>query len=95
MTPYLFDPRAIEAILALVAVEGLALILWRVRTGGGPPVSGTVANLSAGACLLLTLREALISASALTIAALLALALTAHGVDLATRWRATKANRPL
>ncbi len=95
MTPLFFDPRAVEAILALVAVEGLVLVGWRLRTGGGPPVSGTVANLSAGACLLLTLREALISASALTIAALLALALSAHGIDLATRWKATKASRPL
>ena len=86
MAASLLDGRAIDAIVALVAIECLVLVAWRVCTGGGPPILTTVANLLAGACLLLAAREALTGASAGAIAACLALSLVAHLADLAGRW---------
>jgi hypothetical protein len=86
MAASLLDGSAIDAIVALVAIECLVLVAWRVRTGGGPPIPTTVANLLAGACLLLAAREALTGASAGAIAACLAFSLVAHLADLAGRW---------
>jgi len=94
MTAFLLDHRAIDAIVALVALEGLILLVLRLRTGRGPSIEGTITNLAAGACLLLALREALTSASAPVIGAFLALALAAHASDLAIRWRAASPSSP-
>src|SRR5271165_6242585 len=82
MAAYLLDGWAVDAILALVAIEGFVVAAWRVRTGGGPPIATTMASLLAGACLLLALREALTGASPQAIAAWLAVSFAAHGGDL-------------
>jgi hypothetical protein len=87
MAAYLVDGRAIDAILALVAVEAFMLLAWRMQTGRGPAVTGIVANLASGACLLLALRFALSGAAVATIAACLAASLVAHLTDLAERFR--------
>ncbi len=86
MAVSLLDGRAIDAIVALVAIECLALVAWRIRTRGGPPIPTTIANLLAGACLLLAAREALTGASAGAIACWLAISFVAHIADLAFRW---------
>jgi len=81
------SPRLVDLILALVALEALALIvLWRT-TGRGPAPGRLLPNLAAGACLLLALRGALAGAGAGWVGVSLAAALAAHVVDLVVRWR--------
>jgi len=83
---YLLDGRAVDLILALVAVEGCGIIAWRALTGRGPPAAIILPNLLAGASLLFALRYALTGASPEAIAICLAAAFAAHGADLAGRW---------
>jgi hypothetical protein len=87
MTVLLLDGRAIDAIIALVAIEGFVLVAWRARTGRGLPVSAFLANLLAGAGLLLALRGAMVGASSEVISACLGVAFAAHVADMAGRWR--------
>jgi hypothetical protein len=93
-----FDPRYIDLALVLIVVEGTALLAWRAKTGKGPAPRGLIANLAAGACLLLVARALLTGAGALATLAALTVALVAHGVDLALRWegeaRGRDADRP-
>lgn len=77
----------VDAIVVLVVVEGLILVAYRTRTGGGLPVAGTLANLSSGLALLLALRMAISDASPTSILAFLSVALIAHAADLTTRWQ--------
>ena len=79
--------RLVDAILVLVALEALLLALWHRRTGRGVPFVDLAPNLAAGAFLLLTARAALVDAHWPWIAASLLLALLAHLLDLARRWR--------
>lgn len=81
------DGRIVEAILALMVLEAIALAIYRRRTGRGVPPRALLINLGAGAALLLTLRAAMTGASTPVIAALLFLALVFHVADLAMRWR--------
>lgn len=83
---YAIDPRYIDFALAMIGVEGLALLAWRAWTGRGPAPRALIANLSAGACLLLVARDLLTGASALATLVALTLALAAHVFDLAARW---------
>ena len=94
MAAFLPDPLIVDAIIALVAIEGVVLVLWRARTGGGLPVMETLANLSSGAALLLALRMALTGAASASVLAVLSVALIAHVADLASRWEAGSARRP-
>lgn len=81
------DGRIVDAILALMVLEALALAVYRRRTGRGVPLRPLLVNLGAGAALLLTLRAVMTGASMPVIAALLFLALVFHVADLAARWR--------
>lgn len=92
MTVLLLDGHAIDAIIALIAIEGFVLVAWRARTGRGLPVSAFLANLVAGAGLLLALRGAVTEASSEVISTCLAVAFAAHIADMAGRWRS--ASRP-
>jgi hypothetical protein len=83
---YLLDGRAVDLIIALVAIEGCGILAWRAMTGRGPPAAIILPNLLAGASLLLALRVALTGASPGAIAICLAAAFAAHGADLAMRW---------
>lgn len=78
--------RLVDLILVLVAIEAIVLVVV-VRARGGPRARALVANLAAGAFLLLALRGALTGASPAWIAASLLGALVAHLADLAQRWR--------
>ena len=84
----------VDAIVILVLVEGLILVAYRARTGGGLPVAGTLANLSSGAALLLALRMAISDALPISVLAFLSVALIAHAADLKSRWEATSLNGP-
>ena len=91
MNAFLLDGRAIDWVLALVVLESLALVGWRVVTGRGPAPAALIFNLLAGAFLLLALRGALAGASPGAIASALTAALAAHIADLAGRWNAQPA----
>jgi hypothetical protein len=94
MAAFLPDAWIVDAIIALVAVEGIVLVLWRVRTGGGLTVAETLANLSSGAALLLALRMAITGGLSASVLTLLSVALIAHVADLASRWKRGSARRP-
>ena len=85
------DPRLIDAILALVALEAAVVLGFRAMRGAGPAPLGFLCTLLAGAFLLLALRNALAGAPAPVIAGCLALALVAHLADLILRWNAAPA----
>jgi len=82
---FLASGRAVDLVLAVVAVEALALLLLTRRRAGlaGLDVLG---QFAAGALLLAALRCALTGADARWTAAFLAAALPAHLFDLARRW---------
>ena len=74
-----------DFILAGMVAEGIGLAVYRATTGRGPrPV---VANLLAGASILIAWRASASGASDAAVAAALAAAGIAHGLDLAARWR--------
>ena len=52
MNAFILDSGAIDWVLALVAVESVALVAWRVATGRGPAPVALIFNLLAGAFLL-------------------------------------------
>lgn len=79
--------QIVDAILALVVVEGVVLALLHRRRGVGVAPVDLVGFLASGAALLLALRSALVGAPWGATAAWLAAALVAHVVDLARRWR--------
>lgn len=82
------DPRFIDLILVLVALEAVGVLAFRLFMGRGPSPAAFLCNLVSGAALLLALRQALAEASPAIIAGSLALALLAHLGDLALRWNA-------
>ncbi len=84
---HLASGRLVDWILVLVAVEAVALLIVVARRRRGPRAAELVANLAAGAFLLLALRAALTHATPTWIAASLLGALVAHLADLALRWR--------
>jgi len=80
-------PHLVDLILAVVAVELVAVtIIWRWRRRGISPRS-LLPNLLAGAFLLLALRCALVGTSGFWIAACLAASGLANAADLRQRWR--------
>jgi len=83
MPSWLEAGPAIEAILVIIAIEALA-VAWRGPRGR---IAGWLANLAAGAFLLLAVRGALAGAPAAWLAALLAASGLAHGIDVLFRIR--------
>jgi len=88
MEDLLSSGRVAEAILGLMASEGLALLALRRRLGRGPSPAAIAASLLAGGFLLLALRAALTGAAWPWLAIWLLAALLAHVADLLLRWRA-------
>ncbi len=87
MSDFFASGRAVDFVLAIMAVEAGLLAWHRRRSGRGVPVAELLAFLAAGTCLLLALRAALVGASWVWAAAALAGAGVAHAVDLGLRWR--------
>ncbi len=88
MGEFFASGRVIDLIIVLVAVECLALWLYRRMTGQGPQLRALFPTILAGLGLMLALRSALIGAQHWAwIAAPLVVALLAHLWDLALRWR--------
>jgi hypothetical protein len=81
-----FDVRWLDLALAMIALEAMALLAWRWATGQGPRSLALIANLAAGAFLVIVARELVAGGGALVAVAALSAALVAHGLDLAARW---------
>lgn len=79
--------RIVDAILILVAIEGLGLMLW-VRRGGWP----ILCNLTSGAALMLAVRAALTGAHWTLVAVCLAVSGLAHGTEMVLRLGAPRLN---
>lgn len=77
----------IDVILAVMVLEALALFIYRQRTGKGPTVAETLANLASGACIMLAVRSALTGDVWQITAAWLMAAFASHLADLAIRFR--------
>ncbi len=75
--------RVVDIILAVLALEVLALALWR-RSRREPGIANLLVAALPGICLLLALRSALDNAGWGMIALFLALSFPAHLLDL---WR--------
>ena len=79
-------------MIAFVAIEAIALIIYRHRTGNGIPAGPLLVNIGAGGSLMLALRATLTDSGWQWIAAFLISALVFHVADLALRWQ-TQARR--
>lgn len=84
--------RIVDFILAAVALEAVALLALRRRSGRGPGPAALLPNLLAGAALLLALRLSMAGAAWPWLALCLSVALLAHLADVASRWRASSAD---
>ena len=49
--------RIVDIILVLVALEAVALLVWRRRRGRGPSPIALIGNLASGASLMLAVRR--------------------------------------
>lgn len=79
--------RVVDLILLFLALEGLVLIGWHMRTGRGIAPAEVLGLLLSGAFLLLALRAALTDAPWQVVGVLLALSGLAQAYDLIRRWR--------
>lgn len=79
--------RIVDAILGLIGLEALLLLALAARRGGGPAPASLLANLAAGAALMLSLRAALTGAAWPVVAIWLTVALCAHLVEMTLRFR--------
>ena len=86
MDEFFSSGRIADLLLGLMALEAALLGVYRHLAGRGPSLAGLLANLGAGACLLLALRALLTGAGWHMAALWLSGALILHLVDLATRW---------
>jgi hypothetical protein len=86
MSEWFANGRVIDAILALMVLEGI--VFWSIRTryGRGLPLRALATLLASGAALMLALRAALTGARWEIVSAFLVVGLIAHLVDVATRW---------
>ncbi len=79
--------RIVDIILALVALEVVALLVWRWRRGRGPSPIALIGNLASGASLMLAVRAALTGADWTVVAGFLLASLVAHLADVWLRLR--------
>ena len=79
-------------VLVVMVVEAIIVTLYLRRAGQNSSISGFLAALLAGACLVLALHTALTGSSLGQIAVFLGLSLLAHLCELALKIRGLKAN---
>lgn len=87
MEAWYANGAVVAAILAAMAVEAVALVLFFHRTGRGVPPSALLPNLAAGACLIAAAGAAMRGAWWGWIGALLLGGLVCHVIDIRGRWR--------
>ncbi len=78
--------RVVDLILGLMALELVALVIWRATGRAAPGVADVLPYLLSGAALLLALRLSLTGRAWPLIALALLAAFAAHLFDLYRRW---------
>lgn len=81
----------IDVVIALTAVEAVALALYHRATGRGVAPADFALTLASGVALLLALRSAVADGFGPVAAAWLLAGGAAHAADLRRRWRARRA----
>jgi hypothetical protein len=81
--------RIVDIIVAVMAIEAVALVIYHRWSHLGLAPEAVFANLGAGLFILVALRVALDGGSWIWIAGLLAASFAAHFCDLLQRWRRT------
>lgn len=87
---FLSSGRVFGLVVVVLMCEALLLVLLARRAGRAIPVADLLISLSAGLGLAVAAVLVLQGAPALAVAASLCLALLAHCVDQARRWRSLK-----
>lgn len=87
MIAFLSGVHVVDLILAIVAVEAVAITAFWHKTGRGVAPSQLLPNLLAGTALLVALRLVISGFSWPFYTACLALAGIANVIDLRQRWR--------
>lgn len=87
MAEFFASGRVVDLMLAITALEAVAVVGYFRRTGRGVAPADFLGNLLSGVGLMLALRAALAGAGWGWIAAWLVAALAAHLADLRRRWR--------
>ena len=80
--------RIADLLIAVMLIEVVVLVGYRVASGRGYPVPHIISSVLAGLFLVLALRAALVGAPWYWIAASLAAAGAAHLADVVLRWPA-------
>jgi hypothetical protein len=80
--------RVADILIAVMVIEALVLIGYRIARGRGFAIPYVISNLVAGLFLVLALKSALTDSSWVWTALSLAAAGISHAVDLAVRWPA-------
>jgi hypothetical protein len=87
MVDFFASGRAVDAILAVMALEAMLLIWWQRRRERGLAVADVALALLPGVMLLLALRGALVQAAWTWIALCLVASFVLHLADLSRRGR--------
>ena len=78
--------RIVDIMLAVMALEVVAVTLYRRSRGGGIAFWPLILNIGAGGSLMLALRASLTDAGYLAVSAFLIFALIFHVADQVGRW---------
>lgn len=87
MSDWLSPQGLITAVIGFTLLEGVALWLYRWRTGKGVAAKDFVANWMSGLCLMFALRSALTDAGWVSVALWLLASGLIHAGDVWSRWR--------
>ncbi|MEO1420064.1 MAG: hypothetical protein AAFU66_03810 [Pseudomonadota bacterium] len=88
MQAWIESGRIADVMLAVIAIEIIVLIVYRVISGKGLPMATVICNAGAGGSLMVALKLIWIDAAWHWVAAALLGSLVFHTIDLAQRWRA-------
>ncbi len=84
---WLTPQRLISIVIGFTLLEGVALWVYRLRTGKGVTGRDFIANWVSGLCLMLALLSAVVGAWWVWVAMWLFASGLAHGSDLWARWQ--------
>ncbi len=88
MQAWIESGRIADVMLVIIAIEIIALIVYRLVSGKGLPVATVICNAGAGGSLMVALKLVWVNAAWHWVAAALLGSLVFHTIDLAQRWRA-------
>jgi hypothetical protein len=84
---WLAPHRLISIVIGFTLLEGVALWVYRLRTGKGVPGRDFIANWVSGLCLMMALLSAVLGAWWVWVAVWMMASGLAHWSDLWARWQ--------